>query len=597
MLCMGIFFTAFSIWFAVAVPDWKRGDEAKSADQILGKFGEIRSGASMLALRQTPGISFSVPLKLQGGDIPLLPDAIRQGVLTVDPAGSELTVTRYWGEEPIYWKTGAFERRATDVYYTEDGTLGGTPDWYPQRLIENISAFEVSFRERTEPTLPLPTPIGGWHDIFTTTKENRWEAQTFVANQTGALVKIALYLKKQGSPGELTVEIRDCAGVDAHPGDNVLASTVTSEVTSETGDEYEVAVPASVTAGIRYSIVLHESKDVGDESDRYVWAEYRESDAYPDGKVWHWDGIKWTEGGGGKHDFYFKAYIEGAEPVHPVVMYPVHTNLKVKLLQGGDVIWEASFVEGKNKELKIDVKDIGKFTINGYFDDDSDNHNKNLDLLDPKYGIVDSAAGKAPYDIRFERGNKAYGSYTIVGVCPGGVSGGPYESWICDTGLISFDMQNNYLANQIYTFEDGGVILEQGGTSLMLLPPYIRISAEGNVTNVSIYSLDLQGFGYSGGGSGIVGVEVYFKDGATLYESDRPETKALLIEIKTERLEAWREFFTGSLEGAGLAEGTGFVIEEHPPDHLIVVVFGKGSGKDIHLNLGRTELEIEVGTV
>ncbi len=273
------------------------------------------------------------------------------------------------------------------------------------------------------------------------------------------------------------------------------------------------------------------------------------------------------------------------------------TDLKVKLIHEGGTVWEASFKEGKNEELKIDIKDIGKFTITGYFDGDSDNHNKNLDLLDPKYGIEDSVAGKAPYGIKFERGNKAYGSYVVAGVCPGGMSGGPHESWTYDTGLISFDMQNNYLVNQVYTFEDGGVVLEQGDTSLMLLPPQIRIFADGDITNVLIHSFDLQGPGYSGGGSGTVGVELYFKEGVTLYESDRPETKALLIEIKTERLEAWREFFTDSLEGAGLEEGTGFVIEEHPLDLLLVAVLGKGDGKDICLNLGRTELEIEVGTV
>lgn len=45
-----------------------------------------------------------------------------------------------------------------------------------------------------------------------------------------------------------------------------------------------------------------------------------------------------------------------------------------------------------------------------------------------------------------------------------------------------------------------------------------------------------------------------------------------------------------------MEEGTSFVVEEHPPNLLIVVVLGKGDGKDICLNLGRTELGIGVGT-
>ena len=599
MLVFAVLFTALSIWTVSAVPEWKRGEEIRDSLQIQERFGELRSCANLLALKGTPGFTLSVPLRMDGGDIPLLPDAIRQGSLTVNPAGGELTITRYWGdEEPIYWRTGGFELGGTDLYFTDDGTLGGDPDWFPRRVIENLSAFEVSFSERTSPALPSPAPLRGWHDIFTTSKENRWEAQTFVANRTGALVKVALYLKRKGEPGELTIEIRDCAGADAHPGDTVLASTVTNEVASETGDEYEFvfAAPASVTAGNSYSIVLHESKDVGDESDRYAWAEYRESDAYPDGKVWHWDGRKWTEGGGGIHDFYFIVWIDGAEPVHPGVTYPVRTDFKVKLLHDGETIWEASFREEKNKELKIDVKDVGEFSIPGYFDGSSENHNKNLDLLDPKYGIGDSVAGKVPFDIKFEKGDKAYGSYTIAGTCPGGLSGGAHESWTCGMGVISFDMRNNYLADQIYSFEGGGVVLEQEGTSLMLLPPQIEVFTEGDITNVSIHIFDLRGPHYSGGGTGVVGVELSYKGKTVLYRSDRPETKALLIEIRTDRIEAWKEFFADTLEEAGLKEGSEFVVEERSPDILVVALLGKGEGKDVRLqNLSWTALEVTVG--
>lgn len=154
---------------------------------------------------------------------------------------------------------------------------------------------------------------GEWHEI----QDKKWQAQTFVAGLTGALTKVALYLKKEKNPGVLTIEIRDCAGADDPPGSTVLASMTTSDVTSETGQEYEFtfASPASVTAGVYYSIVLHEPEDVGDGG-KYKWAEYKPSNVYPEGHVWKSgdSGGSWEVGGKGRHDYYFRTYVRGVPP-------------------------------------------------------------------------------------------------------------------------------------------------------------------------------------------------------------------------------------------------------------------------------------------
>jgi hypothetical protein len=153
-----------------------------------------------------------------------------------------------------------------------------------------------------------PNHTNHWHTI----KDNDWQAQTFVAGLTGNLTKVALYLKKEKDPGQLTIEIRDTVGVNYKPGSTILAAMTTSAVVSTTGQEYQFTFPspAAVTSSSHYAIVLHEPSGVGGGG-KYFWAENRSGDIYPNGKVWESkdSGGNWSEGGGGLHDFYFRTYV------------------------------------------------------------------------------------------------------------------------------------------------------------------------------------------------------------------------------------------------------------------------------------------------
>jgi len=167
--------------------------------------------------------------------------------------------------------------------------------------------------------LDQDSPYGsddGWHEI----KDAKWAAQSFLATLTGELTKVALYLKKDKTPGELTIEIRDTVedGGLYKPGSTVLASMTSSDVVSTTGEEYEFTFtsPAAIIAGTPYVILLHEPGGVGDG--KYEWTEFKPYDIYPDGNVWRSDdgGASWSVGGGGIHDFYFRTYVLAeVEPV------------------------------------------------------------------------------------------------------------------------------------------------------------------------------------------------------------------------------------------------------------------------------------------
>ncbi|MFQ5762615.1 MAG: choice-of-anchor R domain-containing protein [Candidatus Bathyarchaeia archaeon] len=198
--------------------------------------------------------------------------------------------------------------RLDNVYPTPDNDK-----W--QAKFENAKEIAVAARVSAFdwPDQNNPYHSDKWHDI----KDEKWTAQNFVAGLTGTLTKVALYLKKDENPGVLTIEIRDCAGADDPPGSIVLASMTTSDVTSETGQEYKFTFtsPASVTAGTYYSIVLHEPEGVGDQG-KYEWAEYKPSDIYLEGHAWKSkdNGGSWKWSGGGVDDFYFRTYVMGDTP-------------------------------------------------------------------------------------------------------------------------------------------------------------------------------------------------------------------------------------------------------------------------------------------
>jgi hypothetical protein len=86
-----------------------------------------------------------------------------------------------------------------------------------------------------------------------------WLAQTFTAGVTGSLDKVDLLLARNGSPGDLTVEIRSVSG--GVPSSTVLAAaTVTESSVTPEGFPVWVSVPfvapAASSAGIQYAIVI-----------------------------------------------------------------------------------------------------------------------------------------------------------------------------------------------------------------------------------------------------------------------------------------------------------------------------------------------------
>ena len=106
-------------------------------------------------------------------------------------------------------------------------------------------------------------------------------AQSFTAGISGGLDQVDLYLHKNGSPSDLSVQIRN-QGAD--PGNTVLASASVPafEVPTSIGEFVPVrfASPPAVVAGSKYAIVAYAS---GSGADEFDWQGSTATNPYPAG--------------------------------------------------------------------------------------------------------------------------------------------------------------------------------------------------------------------------------------------------------------------------------------------------------------------------
>ena len=101
-------------------------------------------------------------------------------------------------------------------------------------------------------------------------------AQEITAGRTGLLDQVDLDLQKSGNQPPLTVELRDISG--GAPGSQVLATATVQTASVPTSAGFvpvTFPVPAPVTAGVQYAIVIYTSGS-------YLWAD-KGPDAYTGG--------------------------------------------------------------------------------------------------------------------------------------------------------------------------------------------------------------------------------------------------------------------------------------------------------------------------
>ncbi len=140
--------------------------------------------------------------------------------------------------------------------------------------------------------------------------ENKWKAQTFTPEITGALTNVTLHIKKYKSPSPLVVELRNCTE-DGEPGTLVYATAERDDITTTGFDDYNFTfnTPHDVTADIGYSIVIHQ-KDNGGDATNYYHVKFKRANPYDRGIYCDSSdgGVGWSRQTA--WDFYFKTYVK-----------------------------------------------------------------------------------------------------------------------------------------------------------------------------------------------------------------------------------------------------------------------------------------------
>jgi hypothetical protein len=170
-------------------------------------------------------------------------------------------------------------------------------------------------------------------------------AQTFTAGLTGTLDKIIIWLYKWGTPpNNLIVEIRTTSA--NKPTSTVLASKelTPAQVNSDSETEILFSSPASITATIKYAIVIYQKSDGGDYNNKYLWYG-NASGGYANGDLCDTT-IGEPNWSIQSQDEYFKTYVNSPETIQE----NIYSNAKIH-------------VDGIQKTIYSDANIVNRETI------------------------------------------------------------------------------------------------------------------------------------------------------------------------------------------------------------------------------------------
>ncbi len=125
----------------------------------------------------------------------------------------------------------------------------------------------------------------------------RYGANTFYTKVGTKLDRAGVYIKKVGSPNNLTVEVRAANPTTGQPveGTYLARGTIHEDDVTESYQWLYVNITdeeaPTLTAGTWYTVVLKQELDGGDYDNRYVWGAYGSAG---DGIFgWYWNGTDW----------------------------------------------------------------------------------------------------------------------------------------------------------------------------------------------------------------------------------------------------------------------------------------------------------------
>lgn len=172
----------------------------------------------------------------------------------------------------------------------------------------------------------------------------------------------------------------------------------------------------------------------------------------------------------------------------------------------------------------------------------------------------------------------------------------PYNEPL-DTGAISYRTSNFNYVNQVYTYENGALIISQNDRSFMRLPPLISLERETNVTTLSVDAICLEGSAKTLSSNGVEDLRLRSRSRSHLYVYDPTGYESMLnvtsasLTIFTEYPEAWEMYFNTTACDENLHWNTDYNVSSNSSAAVLTL---HPADDDLEIKIYKSEIDVEM---
>lgn len=160
VLLLGLFVTVLAVFNAHYIPEWKADAEKAHMDDVYDDMSQLKARADMLSLASSidedSTVSLSIPIKMGGGDIPIVSPTKSSGVLSVNDSIYKVDITGTNSTDPLIplgsYNLGTIGYSSNNGYYVD------------QTFTYENGAVIVSQRERSlmklDPSISIKNQSG-----------------------------------------------------------------------------------------------------------------------------------------------------------------------------------------------------------------------------------------------------------------------------------------------------------------------------------------------------------------------------------------------------------------------------------------------------
>jgi hypothetical protein len=176
---------------------------------------------------------------------------------------------------------------------------------------------------------------------------------------------------------------------------------------------------------------------------------------------------------------------------------------------------------------------------------------------------------------------------TAVNATGGNISAFSFRS----LGTIIYVSHNNYYVDQVFSYENGALIVSQKNRSIMKLYPSVFFKNTGG-DNYSLYvnSLSLEGNPIAFSGDNIQDIRLSSNNSTWLFRNNETLTD-VTISVNSSYPASWASYFNTSAQASGLTYSTEYTLEQGE-DYASISIFPAGS---LELYLKYNTIDVAVG--